>query len=140
MIMGKSYYNTYRHFYFDNYFSLVPLLEHLLAKKTYRKYFPADLKKIKLKRGAMRTRQNENLVCLAWQDKRLVTILSTNVDPQPEVFGPLDKRTEKRKVVPEEVREKSAIISLYNKYINGVDVNDQYRSYYPTIPTTLEFT
>ncbi|CAB4006204.1 Hypothetical predicted protein [Paramuricea clavata] len=137
--LGKPYYNTYRHFYFDNYFSSIPLLEHLLAKKTYacstlrhnRKYFPADLKKIKLKRGEMRTRQNENLVCLAWQDKRLVTILSTNVDPQPEVFGPLDERTGKRKVVPEEVREKPAVISLYNKYMNGVDVNDQYRSYYP---------
>ena len=50
--LGKPYYNTYHHFYFDNYFSLVPLLEHLLAKKTYacstlrhnRKYLPADLK------------------------------------------------------------------------------------------------
>ncbi|CAB4023379.1 Hypothetical predicted protein [Paramuricea clavata] len=137
--LGKPYYNTYRHFYFDNYFSSVPLLEHLLENKTYacstlrhnRKYFPADLKKIKLKRGEMRTRQNENLVCLTWQDKRLVTILSTNVDPQPEVFGPLDERTGKRKAVPEEVREKPAVISLYNKYMNGVDVNDQYRSYYP---------
>ena len=68
---------------------------------------------------------------MAWQDKRLVMILSTNVDPQPEVFGPLDERTGKRKVVPEEVREKPAVISLYNKYMNGVDINDQYRNYYP---------
>ena len=132
--LGKPYYNTYRHFYFDNYFSSVPLLEHLLENKTYacstlrhnRKQFPADLKKIKLKRGEIRTRQNKNLVC-----KRLVTILSTNVDPQPELFGPLDERTAKRKAVPENLCIKPAVISCYNKFMNGVDVNDQYRSYYP---------
>ncbi|CAB4007566.1 Hypothetical predicted protein, partial [Paramuricea clavata] len=83
--------------------------ESALSKET-SKYFPVDLKKTKLKRGEMRTRQNENL---------------------PEVCGHLDERTGKRKVVPEEVREKPAVISLYNKYMNGVDVNDQYRSYYP---------
>ncbi|CAB3981214.1 Hypothetical predicted protein [Paramuricea clavata] len=33
--LGQPYYNTYRHFYFDNYFSSVPLLEHLLENKTY---------------------------------------------------------------------------------------------------------
>ena len=137
--LGKPYYNTYRHFYFDNYFSSVSLLQHLLENKTYacstlrhnRKLFPADLKNIKLKRGEIRTRQNENLVCLTWQDKRLVTILSTNVDPQPELFGPLDERTAKRKAVPENLRVKPAVISFYNKFMNGVDVNDQYRSYYP---------
>ncbi|CAB4009487.1 Hypothetical predicted protein [Paramuricea clavata] len=137
--LGKPYYNTYRHFYFDNYFSSVPLLEHLLENKTYacstlrhnRKQFPADLKKVKLKRGEIRTRQNKNLVCMTWQDKRLVTILSTNVDPQPEVFGPLNERTAKRKAVPDNLRVKPAVISFYNKFMNGVDVNDQYRSYYP---------
>ena len=99
--LGKPYYNTYRHFYFDKYFSSVSLLQHLLENKTCAcltlrhngKLFPADLKIIKFKRGEIRTRQNENLVCLTWQDKRLVTILSTNVDPQPELFGPLDERT-----------------------------------------------
>ena len=137
--LGKPYYNTYRHFYFDNYFSSVSLLQHLLENKTYacstlrhnRKLFPADLKYIKLKRGEIRTRQNENLVCLTWQDKRLVTILSTNVDPQPELFGPLDERTAKRIAVPKNLRVKPAVISFYNKFMNGVDVNDQYRSYYP---------
>ena len=136
--LGKPYYNAYRHFYFDNYFSSVSLLQHLLENKTYacstlrhnRKLFPADLKN-KLKRGEIPTRQNENLVCLTWQDKRLVTILSTNVDPQPELFGPLDKRTAKRKAVPENLRLKPAVISFYNKFMNGVDVNNQYRSYYP---------
>ena len=137
--LGKPYFNAYRHFYFDNYFSSVSLLQHLLENKTYacstlrhsRKLFPADLKNIKLKRGEIRARQNGNLVCLTWQDKRLVTILSTNVDPQPEVFGPLDERTAKRKAVPENLRVKPAVISFYNKFMNGVDVNDQYRSYYP---------
>jgi hypothetical protein len=55
--LGKPDYNTYRHFYFDNYFSSVPLLKHLLENETYacstlhhnRKQFLADLKKIKLK-------------------------------------------------------------------------------------------
>ena len=68
---------------------------------------------------------------MTWQDKCLVTILSTNVDPQPELFGPLDERTAKRKAVPENLRLKPAVISFYNKFMNGVDVNDQCRSYYP---------
>ena len=67
---------------------------------------------------------------MTWQDKRLVTILSTNVD-QPELFGPLDKRTDKRQAVPENLRVKPAVISFYSKFMNGADVNDQYRSYYP---------
>ena len=68
---------------------------------------------------------------MTWQDKRLVTILSTNVDPQPELFGPLDERTAKRQAVSENLRVKPAVISFYNKFMNGVDVNDQYRNYYP---------
>ena len=35
-----------------------------------------------------------------------MTILSTNVDPQPELFGPLDERTAKRKAVAENVHVK----------------------------------
>ena len=136
--LGRPYFNSYRHFYFDNFFSSIPIVQHLLKNKTYacstirqnRKQFPADLKNIKLKRGEIRTRQCGNLCCLAWEDKRLVTILSTNSDPEPEVFGPLDLRTGKRKAVDEEDRAKPAVISLYNKNMNGVDVNDQYRSYY----------
>ena len=70
--LGKPYFNAYRHFYFDIYFSSVSLLQHLLENKTYacstlrhcRKLFPADLKNIKLKRGEIRTRQIGNLVCL----------------------------------------------------------------------------
>jgi hypothetical protein len=119
----------------------------MLENKTYtcstlrhnRKRFPVDLKKIKLKSCEIRTQQNENLVSMTWQDKRLVTILLTNVDPQPELFDPLDERTAKRKAIPENLRVKPAVISFYNKFMNSVDVNDQYRSYYPVGGTAWFF-
>ena len=47
------------------------------------------------------------------------------------LFGPLDERTATRKAVPENLFIKPAVISFYNKFMNGVDVNNQYRSYYP---------
>ena len=61
--LGRLYFNCYRHFCFDNFFSSIPILQHLLKNKTYacstvrhnRKQFPADLKNIKLKRGEIRT-------------------------------------------------------------------------------------
>ena len=55
--LGRPYFNSYRHFYFNNYFSLVSVIRHLLKNKIYtcsplchdRKHFPTGLKNITLK-------------------------------------------------------------------------------------------
>ena len=50
-----------------------------------RKDYPSDLRRMKLVRGEVRTRQIGNLVATMWRDKRVVSLLSTNTSPEPEI-------------------------------------------------------
>ena len=104
MKVGEDYLNKNHHFFFDSFFTSVPLANELLEKKTYscgtfrtyRKGWPKDLlfskkmKADKTKTGEVRRRQRGSMMATAWQDKRLVNILSTNV--QPEMGSALRQR------------------------------------------------
>ena len=138
--LGEPYLDANRHFFFDNFFSSVDLMKSLESRGTYacgtvrsnRKGFPADLKNNKLVRGEIRTRQDGNLVTTLWKDKRDVAILSTNTSPASQIFAERQKVGGRLKlVVPKELMVKPPVIEVYNSGMNGVDVNDQYRSYYP---------
>ena len=50
-----------------------------------RKDFPADLKPMKLVHGEITTCQSGNLVATMWKDKNVVSLLSTNTAPEPEI-------------------------------------------------------
>lgn len=95
--LGEKYLEKNHHFFYDSFFCSVPLARELLDHKTYscgtfrtnRKDWPKDLvfsKKTRradrLKAGELRMRQRGPMVATAWQDKRLITILSTNVQPE----------------------------------------------------------
>ena len=92
MTVGRHYLDKGYHLYYDNFFSSVALSEELLERKTHscstirtnRKGWPKDCdpKKTKLKKGEVKMRQKGGLLATLWQDKRSVTILSTNVNPQ----------------------------------------------------------
>ena len=98
-------------------------MTHLLAHGTYacgtvcsnQKHFPKDLK------GQLK--QIGNLLATWWRDKRAIHMLLTNASQTMEAVsrnskgGPIDKQTPQ-------------CVEIYNKNMEGVDKQDQLRSYY----------
>jgi len=146
--LGEPYLDNNRHFFFDNFFTLVDLMRDLQSQNTCacstvrqnRKDFPGDLKQMKLVAGEVRTRQSGNLVATMWRDKHVVSLLSTNAPPEPEIHTVQQVVQGWRKqVVPAESMKKPDVVVVYNSGMNGVDVNDQYRSYYPPGTTSRKW-
>ena len=134
--LGEPYLDDHRHFFFDNFFTSTDLMRDLESAcgtvRINRRDFPADLKRAKLVRGEIRTRQCGNLVATMWRDKRVVSLLSTNTPPEAEIHAEQQiVRGRRKQVVPAESMKKPDVVAVYNDGMNGVDVNDQYRSYYP---------
>ena len=130
--LAERYMWQYRHLYFDNLFSSIPLMQHLLANGTYacgtlranRKYIPAPIKNPgRLERGQSIKRQCGNLVITVWKDRKEVRMISTNVNPTD---GSTMRRVGRDRV---EVACPHSVLE-YNKYMGGVDRADQMRSYY----------
>ena len=94
--LTKPYVNSFRHVYFDNFFTSIDLLVELERSNLYgcgtmrtnRKGFPADLKPVVKKglkeRGDYKTYQDKNLTVSAWKDNKVVVIAATNNDPTIE--------------------------------------------------------
>ena len=80
---------------------------------------------LKLKRGESRKMQHEDVMAVAWQDKRVVLLLSTNSDPRS--YGSVTQKTGKGNE-ENEIACPQAIIN-YTKHMGGVDVSDQRREY-----------
>ena len=137
MSLSEAYQNTFRHVYFDNFFTSPSLLIDLAKVGLYgcgtlstkRKGFPPTLKETAKKgmkeRGESKTTQYKNLTVSVWQDNKPVTIAATNSDPTTEECVNRRKRDGSRVTVkcPQSV-------VLYNKFMGGVDYNDQLRGYY----------
>ena len=93
------------------------------------KGFPSDLKPYLKKglneRGDSKVRQHENIAVSLWQDNHPVAVISTNSDPT-------ETTTVQRKVRDGTTSHVSCpqSIYLYNKFMGGVDHNDQLRQYY----------
>jgi len=125
------------HIYFDNFFTGVELEQRLLADGIYscgtirsnRKNIPEDLrpeiKKGLKERGDHMIRQDGHLVFTIWQDTKVVTMLSTN--SQPTANHQVLRRKKDGSQV--HVQSPDAVVK-YNKYMGGVDRNDQLRKYY----------
>ena len=135
-------------FFFDNFFTSTDLMRDLQARNTYacgtvrtnRKDYPSDLRRMKLVRGEVRTRQIGNLVATMWRDKCVVSLLSTNTSPEPEIHAIRQVvRRRRKRVVPADAMKKPDVVDVYNGGMNGVDVNDQYRSYYPPGTTSRKW-
>ena len=87
---------------------------------------------MKLVAGEVRPHQSGNLVATMWRDKRVVSLLSTNTPPEPEIHAVQQVvRGWRKRVVPAESMKKPDVVVVYNSGMNGVYVNDQYRNYYP---------
>ena len=135
--LTEDLHGTYRHVYFDNYFSSVDLLLDLFRAglyacgtlRTNRKGFPSQLKTPAQKglkeRGESKTYQKGNLTVAVWQDNKPVTIIATNSDPTNT-----DTVTRKRKDGSRQSYSCPTSVALYNQNMGGVDHNDQLRGYY----------
>ena len=97
--------------------------------RSNRKGFPPDLKPLLKKgpgeRGDYRVRQHKHLTVALWQDNRPVVVISTNSDPTQ----PTTVQRKARDGTSSSIRC-PASISSYNKFMGGVDLNDQLRQYY----------
>src|SRR6266568_3709947 len=121
--LTKEYQQKNHILYYDRFFSSVALAEDLVAKATYtnstimlnRKGLPAAVKKLQLKKGAAcRQEMKGQLLLTVVFDKRQVSHLSTGI-----ASGLVDTSS------------KPIVNADYNAHMNGVDLADQHKSYYP---------
>lgn len=123
--------------YFDNFFSSVDLLLDLRRVGLYacgtlrsnRKGFPTELKQHLKKglktRGDYLTRQFQELTVSLWQDSKPVLSIATNSNPLNITTVQRKSKDGSKVTIP-----CPQSIDLYNKYMGGVDKNDQLRGYY----------
>ena len=123
--------------YFDNYFTSMSLLVDLLKLGVYgcgtmrvnRKGSPDGLQAVAKKgfteRGQSKTWQSGNFTVSVWQDSKPVLVAASNSDPLANMSVTRKQKDGTRITVaaPMSVVE-------YNKYMGGVDKNDQLRGYY----------
>ena len=127
----------HHHIYFDNYFSSVDLLLSLSRCGLYgcgtlrsnRKGFPDQLKS-KVKKGLKERGDSEVVQCgnytvYLWQDTRPVLVISSNSQANETVN--INRKKKDGSIISVKCPH---AIALYNKYMGGVDLNDQIRKYY----------
>ena len=127
------------HVYFDNYYNSPDLIDLLHKRKMHacgtvrknQKSLLLAVTQAKLKQGETVFCHKNNLLALKWMDKREVYILSglhraTNV---------ISKKTNYKgqKVT------KSQPVFLYNRYMSGVDLTDQFLQYYSFLCTSVKW-
>ena len=135
--LTEDLHHTYRHVYVDNFFSSADLFLDLFRAglyscgtlRTNRKGFPEALKVPAKKgfkeRGESKTYQKGNLTVSVWQDNRPVVVIATNSDPTTNEIVTRKKRDGTSATYPCPMS-----VAQYNKYMGGVDHNDQLRGYY----------
>ena len=65
------------------------------------------------------------MVALHWLDNKVMTLLSTNAQPQQQDSVQRQQRDGSTVTIP-----CPAVMALYNRYMGGMDRNDQTRQYY----------
>ena len=126
-----SYLNKSYVIHMDNFYSSPYLSYNLLSLKTHacgtvhpQKGLVQEIASAKFKvRGESITMNYDNkIVSHPTLDRKHVTLISTAYNAQPVLTGKLHWKTK-------ELIEHPKIIHLYNKYMGGVDCNDQLMKY-----------
>ena len=144
MDLTKDFLNRGYHLFMDNYYSSPLLYVNLWERgigatgtlRPNRKGTPKVMGQARLpekqKPGDMICMHNRNLLCVRYQDKRSVVLMSTVDDIQPVETGKLN-RNDGMPI------KKPRILNQYNKFMGGVDRADQMLSYTPFKMRTLKW-
>lgn len=133
--LAKDYLNKGHALYMDNFYNSTQLARTLINSKTYctgtlrsdRKGGPMEVLKSKLKVGEIKQQYSDGIMVAKWKDKREVTYISTEFENQ--MIEIVDRRGN--------IKQKPLPIVEYNKYMGGIDRQDQMMAYYPTLRKTL---
>jgi hypothetical protein len=127
------------HLYFDNYFNSPELVNALYQRKTLccgtvnrnRKDLPKAVTKQKLNRDESIYARRGEALALKWRDKREVIVLSSIHSCREAISNKMNFRGE-RKMKP-------AAVYYYNQNMSGVDLTDQFLTYYSFLRKTLKW-
>lgn len=86
-----------------------------------RKHMPKDLCNVKLKRGEYAIRSCNRILAIKWKDKRDVYIMSTKHE------------TVEMTIQGSNRPPKPNCITVYNKGMNGIDLQDQILACFPNV-------
>ena len=122
--------------YFDNYYNS----SFLHKRKTHacgtvrknRKSLPLAVTQAKLKLGETVFHHKNNLLALKWMDKREVYILS-GLHKATNVISKKKTNNKGQKVT------KPQPVFLYNRYMSGVDLTDQFLQYYSFLHKSVKW-
>ncbi|KAJ8936868.1 hypothetical protein NQ314_012132 [Rhamnusium bicolor] len=132
--MQEKLYQGYS-LHMDKFYNNFTLAKQLLSFNTYctgtlhagRRYIPEDVAKAKLNIGESISRYAEGVFIGKWRDRRDVLYISTEHDNEM-VKDRNYKRDTKKKPKP---------IVEFQKYIPGIDLQEQMMSYYPFSRKTI---
>jgi len=121
--------------YMDNFYNTFDLATKLIEKNTYyigtlrvnRKNTPKDVAQAKLKMDETIARYSQGVVIGKWKDKKEVTYLSTEFKNNLVVST---NRKGNEKIKPEPIVQ-------YNRFMSGINRQDQMHSYYPFTRKTI---
>jgi len=129
--------NTGHSIFMDNFYNSYDLAQKLLEKHTYctgtlrvnRVNTPKDVVNAKLKVGETVSKYSNNVMIGKWKDKREVTYISSEF--QNDMVPTINRKgRETLKPLP---------IKHYNKFMSGIDRQDQMISYYPFTRKTIRW-
>lgn len=123
--------------YMDNFYNSYDLASKLIEKNTFctgtlrlnRKNTPKDVVISKLKKGETVARYSQGVMIGKWRDKRDVAYISTEFKNNMIISK---NRNGKEQLKPEP-------ISNYNRFMSGIDRQDQMNSYYPFTRKTVRW-
>lgn len=133
----QNYLDSGHSVYLDNFYNSVELAEQLTSRNTYctgtlnsiRKSNPKELITKKIKKGETAAVYSDNIMVAKWKDKRDVLYISNEHGNEMVEF--VNKRNQNK--------QKPAPIFHYNKFMGGVDHQDQMNAYYPCDRKTLRW-
>jgi len=138
MELAADYLDEGRTMFTDNWYTSVSLANELLSRSTNlvgtlrsnRKFNPKDVINAKLKKGEIKSSQNENnIVIMKWKDKRDVLMLSTK--HKDNLIETTNKRAQKL--------FKPKMVMDYNKAKGFVDISDLRNSYHSPLRRSLKW-
>ena len=132
----------YRTVVADNFFTSIPLAEHLLQNDTYligtfrsnRAGSEHEVVRKKLKRGEVYGLQNKNgIKLIKWKDKRDILMISTKPSHSATVVD-----TKKNNKLNERIMKPQAVLD-YNGGKQGIDLSDQVSAYYTCLRRSVKW-